>query len=73
MSTIKELRFTKDQIAKNPAINIKIVTEAERARKELETLGIWKKGESPVKNPFGIKPNPRSHGQRIAQLISQSQ
>ena len=73
MPTIEEFRFTKDQITKNPAINIELVTEAERARKELETLGIWKKEASPVRNPFEVKPNPRSHGQKISQLISQSQ
>ncbi len=65
--------LTGDQIAKNPAVDAKVVKEAERARKELEALGVWEESGSRVRNPFEVKPDLRPHGQKIARLIAQSE
>lgn len=73
MTSTNTVRFTKGQIANNPAIEIDKVNEAERARKELENLGVWEKGGRRVKNPLEIKPDPKVRGQKVAKLISQSQ
>ena len=72
MESSNLLLLTKNQIANNPAVDLEVVNEAERARKELETLGIWKENGSQVRNPFGIKPDLKPHNQKIAQLIAQS-
>lgn len=66
------LILTEEQIARNPAVDPKVVGEAERARKELETLGIWVETGSRVRNPFEIKQDPKPHGQKITQLMAQS-
>ena len=63
--------FTEDQIANNPSVDLKVVNEAERARRELENLGVWKETGSRVRNPFGTKPDMRRHGQKIARLMNQ--
>ena len=73
MQSVSRILLTEEQIAKNPAIDIKIVKEAERARKELESLGVWEEVGSKVRNPLEIKPDLRTHGQRIAQLMAQSE
>ena len=72
MQSASRFMLTEEQIAKNPAVDPKVVKEAERARKELETLGVWEENGSRVRNPFEIKPDMRPHGQQIAQLITQS-
>ena len=72
METGNRLMFPEDRIAKNPSVDLKLVKEAERARKELESLGVWEKTGSRVRNPSEIKPDLRHHRQRIAQLIEQS-
>ena len=73
MESDNRLRLTEDRIANNPAVDPKVVKEAERARQELETLGDWEESGSRVRNPIEIRPNLRPHGQRISQLISQSE
>lgn len=65
--------LTEDQITRNPAVDPKVVKEAERARRELETLGIWEEKGSRVRNPFEVKPDLRPYGQKIAQLMAQSE
>ena len=65
--------LTEGHIAKNPAVDLEMVKEAERARKELETLGVWEESGSRVRNPFEITPDLKPHGQKIAQLIAQSE
>ena len=73
MQSVSRFLLTEEQIAKNPAIDPKVVKEAERARKELETLGVWEESGSRVRNPLEIKPDPTSHGQKMAQLMTQSE
>ena len=73
MQSNSRFMLTEEQIAKNPAVDPKVVKEAERARKELETLGVWEEGRSRVRNPFEIKPDTGPHGQKIAQLVTQSE
>ena len=62
-SSTKDL-ITEDQIANNPSVNIKMVNEAERARRELKNLGVWKETGSRVRNPFGITTDMRRHGKK---------
>ena len=72
MAKNDQLPFTEDQLAKNPAVDLKVVKEAHRVRKELGDLGVWEESGSRVRNPFEITRAPRPHGQRIEQLISQN-
>ena len=72
MQSVSRVFLTEEQIAKNPAIDSKVVKEAERARRELETLGVWENNGSRVRNPLEIKPDPRPHGQKMARLMTQS-
>ena len=72
MESSTRFLFAEDQIANNPSVDHAKINEAERARRELENLGVWKKTESRVRNPFGMKPNISPHGQKIAWLIAQS-
>ena len=69
MESDNRFLLAKDQIAKNPAVDPKVVKEAERARKELEALGVWEESGSRVRNPFEVKPDLRSHGQEISQNL----
>ena len=71
METGNRLLFTEDWIAKNPSVDLKVVKEAERAREELESLGVWEETGSRVRNHFGIKPDLRPYRHRLAQLIVQ--
>ena len=71
METITRILVKEDLITKNPAINLDVVNEAERARRELESLGVWKDSGSRVRNPFEIKPDPRPHGKKLARLMAQ--
>ena len=71
-SSTQEL-FTEEQIANNPSVDLRVLSEAERARQELENLGVWKETGSRVRNPFGIKPDMRRHSQKIARLMNQSE
>ena len=73
MQSVSRFLLTEEQIAKNPAIDPKVVREAERARIELETLGVWEESGSRVRNPLEIKPDLRPHGQKMAQLMTQSE
>ena len=43
--------LTEEQIAKNPAIDPKIVKEALQMRRELENLGVWEDSGSRVRKP----------------------
>ena len=70
MQSVSRFLLTEEQIAKNPAVDSKIVLEAERARRELETLGVWEDNGSRVRNPLGIKPDLRPHGQKRAQFMT---
>ena len=72
MESSTRLLFAEDQIANNPSVDLSVINEAERARRELESLGVWKETESRVRNPFGMKPDMRPHGQKIARLMAQS-
>lgn len=72
MANDSQLLFTEEQLAKNPAVDLQTVNEAERARKQLESLGVWKESGSRVRNPYEIKPDMRAHGQKINQLMAQS-
>ena len=49
------LMLTKEQIAKNPAVDPKIVEEALQMRRELEELGVWEDSGSRVIIP--LKPS----------------
>ena len=71
MEDRKHLLFTEERIAKNPAIDLKVVNEAQRARQELEALGIWEEDGSRVRSPFEIRPGLKPHTQRITQIIAQ--
>ena len=73
MQSVSRFLLTEEQIARNPAVDSKIVKEAQRARKELETLGVWEDNGSRVRNPLGIKPDLRPHGQKMAQFMAQSE
>ena len=68
----KPLPFAEDRIAKNPAIDLTLVNEAQRARQELEALGVWEESRSRVRNPFEIRPGLKPHSQRMAQLLAQN-
>lgn len=70
MQSVSPFMLTEEQIANNPAIDAKVVKEAERARKELETLGVWEENGSRVRNHLEIKPDLRPHGQKVAKLIT---
>ena len=65
--------LTDEQIAKNPAINPKIVKEALQMRRELEKLGVWDDSGSRVRNPFEIKPALKPGGESRSRLITQNQ
>ena len=73
MQSVSRFLLTQEQVAKNPAIDPKVVKEAEQARRELEILGFWEESASRVRNPLEIKPDPRPHGQKIARLMIQSE
>lgn len=73
MESDNRFQLTEDRIVKNPAVDSAVVKEAERARKELESLGTWEESGSRVKNPFEDKPGLRPHGQKISQFIAQSE
>ncbi len=72
MESNTQLWFTEDTIANSPSVDLNVIKEAERARRELENLGIWKESGSRVRNPFWIKPDMRTPGQKIVQLRVQS-
>ena len=65
--------ITADQLAKNPSIDMDVVKQAHRARRQLEEMGVWEEGGSRVRSPFDVKPDIRPHNQRMRQLISQNQ
>ncbi len=67
-----QLMLTEEQIAKNPAIDPKIVKEALQMRRELEKLGVWEDSGSRVRNPFEIKPALNPRGQSGNRLITQN-
>ena len=71
---VKSDRFlpTDDQLAKNPAVNLKLVHEAYRVRKELDDLGVWEDSGSRVRSPFEMRPDLEPHGRKMEQLISQN-
>ena len=71
MEEKNQVPFSEERIAKNPAVNLKLVNEAHRVRKELEKLGVWEDHGSRVRSPFEPNPTLQPHEQRIEQLISQ--
>ena len=73
MDSNARLLLTENLIARNPSVDLDVINEAERARRELERLGVWKDTGSRVRNPFGIKPDMRTNGQKISRLIAQSE
>lgn len=62
--------LTEDRLAENPAVDSQVVKEAERARKELESLGVWEESRSRVRNPFEVKPDLRPYEQGISSSIA---
>ena len=71
MADVSDFRSPIDRIAENPAIDPKVVAEAERAREELEALGVWKKNGARVTNPYEASPNAQHHRQEVTPAISQ--
>ena len=65
--------LTEEQIAKNPAIDPKIVKEALQMRRELENFGVWEDSGSRVRNPTEVKPASNPRGQSGNRLITQNQ
>lgn len=64
------LMLTKEQIAKNPAVDPKIVEEALQMRRELEELGVWEDSGSRVSNPFETKPTSKPLEESRSRLIT---
>ncbi len=62
--------LTEEQLAKNPAVDPKIVEEALQMRRELEKLGVWEDSGSRATNSFETKPALKPHRSR---LITQNQ
>lgn len=73
MKTATQLTVTEGEMAKNPAIDPKVVSEAEQTRRELERLGVWKEIGSRVRSPFETTPDIRSHRKKMAQLVAQAE
>ena len=71
MQSVSRILLADDQVAKNPAIDSKVVKEAERARRELETLGVWEDSGSRVRNPLEIRPALRQREQKTPQRMIQ--
>lgn len=65
--------LTDNQIAKNPAVDPKVVKEALQMRRELEKLGVWEDRGSRVRNPFEPKPALKQRGEGKSRLITQNQ
>lgn len=63
---------TEEQIAKNPAVDPKIVKEAQQMRRELEELGVWEDSGSRVSNPFETKPTSKPREESRSRLITQN-
>ena len=72
MSRKDRLMLTEEQIAKNPAVDPKIVKEALQMRRELEKLGVWEDSGSRVSNPFETKPALKPREERRSRLITQN-
>ncbi len=68
-----QLKLTEEQIAKNPAVDPKIVNEALQMRRELEKLGVWEDSGSRVRNPFETKPTLKPRRENRSRLITQNQ
>ena len=66
------LMLTKEQIAKNPAVDPKIVEEALQMRRKLEELGVWEDSGSRVSNPFETKPTSKRREESRSRLITQN-
>ena len=62
--------LTKDRLEKNPAVDSQVVQEAERARKELESLGVWEESRSKVRNPFEVRPDLMTYVQNTSSSTS---
>lgn len=73
MQKENQLMLTEEQIAKNPAVDPKIVKEALQMRRELENLGVWEDRGSRVRNPFEPKPTLKPRGKSRSRLITQNQ
>lgn len=73
MLSVSRFTLTEEQIAKNPAVDAKVVREAERARKELETLGVWEEIGSRVRSPFQVGPDVNRNEMNRGYLITQSE
>ena len=43
MESSTQLLFAEDQFTNNPSVDPNVISEADRARQELESLGVWKK------------------------------
>lgn len=66
------LMLTEEQIAKNPAVDPKIVEEALQMRQELEKLGVWEDSGSRVSDSFETKPTLKPRGKSRSRLITQN-
>ena len=49
--------LNEDRLEENPAVDSRVVREAQRARKELESLGVWEESGSRVRSPFEFNPD----------------
>ena len=64
--------FTDEQLAKNPAVNLKLMHETYLVRKKLDDLGVWQNSGSRVRSPFEMRPDLEPHGRQMEQLMSQN-
>ena len=72
MTSNVRFQLTDTQLARNPAVDLKVIDEAVRARKTLEAMGVWEETGSRMINPLVIRPEFLPRGKGIDRLIAQS-
>ena len=60
--------LNEDRLEENPAVDSRVVKEAQRARKELESLGVWEESGSRVRSPFEVNPDLSPYLQAVSNV-----